>query len=84
MCRSDLDHAPRIHDSHAVGDLREKSEIVRDIEHRHTEAAAEGGQQFDDLLLRGHVEAGGRFVEDDQFGLAGERHGDADPLLLTS
>ena len=39
-------------------------------------------QQVDDLLLRRHVEAGGRLVQHDQIGLAGQRHGDADALLL--
>ena len=41
-------------------------------------------QQRDDLLLRRHVEAGRRLVEHDEGRVAGERHGDADALLLAA
>jgi hypothetical protein len=37
-----------------------------------------------DPALRGHVETGGRFVENDHPWAAAESHGDADALLLTT
>ena len=81
---ADLDHLAGIHDADAVGDLRQQAEIVRDIEHRHAEPRAQIDQQRDDLLLRGDVEAGRRLVEHDEVGIAGQRHGDADALLLAA
>ena len=42
----------------------------------------EAGQADEDLLLHDDVEGRGRLIGDDDVGLAGERHGDHDPLLL--
>ena len=67
-----------------VRDLAQHAEIVGDIEHRHVEAPAQIDQQLDDLLLGRDVEARGRLVEHHEIGLAGERHGDADALLLSA
>ena len=39
-------------------------------------------QQVEDLRLDGHVERRRRLVGDEQFRVAGERHGDHHPLLL--
>ena len=82
--RRDLDHTAGIHDADPVGDLRQQAEIVGDIEHRHAKPRAQIDQQRDDLLLRRHVEAGRRLVEHDEGRVAGERHGDADALLLAA
>ena len=60
--RRRLHDASRIHDDDAVGDLRQQVEIVGDIEHRQPDPALEHRQKPDDLPLRRHVEAGGRFV----------------------
>ena len=45
---------------------------------------AEVDEQREDLLLRGDVEAGGRLVKHHEVGVAGERHRDADALLLAA
>ena len=82
--RRDLDHAAGIHDADPIGDLRQHAEIVRHIEHGHAEPRPQIRQQLDDLLLRRDIEAGRRFVEHDEIGLAGQRHGDADALLLAA
>ena len=37
-------------------------------------------EELEDLGLDRHVEGGRRLVGDEQLGLAGERHGDHDPL----
>ena len=82
--RRRLDDVPGIHDADPVGDLREQAEIVRDVEHGGAEPRAEIDEERDDLLLRGDVEARRRLVEDDEVGIAGRRHGDADALLLAA
>ena len=55
-----------------------------DIEHRHAEPRPQIGQQRHDLGLCGDVEPGRRLVQHHQIGAAGQRHRDADPLLLTA
>ena len=81
---ADLDQFAAMHDAEPVGDLPQQRQVVRDIDHRHAAAGAQRLQEFDDLLLHGHVEAGGRLVEHDEGGIAGERHGDGDALLLAA
>ncbi len=56
------------------------SHIVGDQHHRHTEASLQVVEQGKDLGLDGDIESGGRLVGDQQFRLAGERHGDHDAL----
>jgi hypothetical protein len=79
-----LHHASGIHDPHPVGDLGEETQIVRDVEHRHAEAGFERDEQGHDLFLRGDVEPGGRLIQHHEIRIAGERHGDADSLLLAA
>ena len=65
-----------------VRHLRDDGEIVGDVE-RGDAGVADGvldGRQHVDL--RGHVERGGRLVEDDQVRLGAERHGGHDALQL--
>ena len=47
-------------------------------------APGEGGQGVGERLLVGRVDAGGRLVEEEQVGLAGQRAGDQHPLLLAA
>ena len=82
--RRDFHHMAGVHDADAVGDLRQHAQIVGHVQHRHAEAGPEVDQQLDDLLLGRDVEAGRRLVEDHEVGLAGQRHGDADALLLAA
>jgi len=53
---------------------------VGDEEQSKAEAAAEAGEEGDDLGLDGDVEGGGGFVGDEQLGAAGDGHGDEDAL----
>ena len=75
-----LDDPARVHDRDPVGATGDDPEVVGDQDHRHAEPLAEVVEQFEDLLLDGDVEGGGRLVGDQQLRLAGQRHGDHDPL----
>ena len=79
-----LDDATGIHDADPVGDLRQQRKIMGYVEHGEPYPRPHLVQEVEDLLLRGDVEAGGRFVQHKQVGIAGQRHGDADPLLLSA
>src|SRR5699024_11012612 len=79
-----LDEVAAQHHGHTVGDVLDHREVVGDVEsgddvgHRHLP------DRVEDYRLGGHVEAGGRFVEDEHIGVHGKGHGDADALLLTA
>ena len=78
--RRALDDLAGVHHHHLVGDLGDDAEIVGDDQHRHAEPALQVLQQVEDLRLDGDVERRRRLVGDQQRGLAGQRHGDHDPL----
>ena len=59
-------------------------QIVSDEEIGDAEFLLQVLQQIDDLGLNRDVERRDRFVADDQFGLDGERAGDADALALAA
>ena len=71
-----LDLAPGIHDHDALGDFGDDAEIMGDQDDRGTDAALEIQHQLQDLRLDRHVERRGRLVGDQEFRVAGERHGD--------
>ena len=62
-----------------VGD---QGQVVGDQQHGHVVFALQFAQKTQDLSLHGHIEGGGGLVGDQQLGLAGQRHGDHDPLAL--
>ena len=51
-----------------------------DEQHREAEAGLELADLFDDVALHHYIERGGGLIHDDQPGLEGQRHGDADAL----
>ena len=75
-----LGDATRVHDRHAIGYLRHHAEIVGDPHDRQPVLVLDLPDQIDDLRLDGHVEGRGRFVGDEQLGLARQGHGDHGPL----
>ncbi|GAA3219662.1 hypothetical protein GCM10020256_24950 [Streptomyces thermocoprophilus] len=78
--RAFFDDAPAAHDEHVVHALGGDADVVGDQQQAHAGLRAQGVQQVQDLGLHGHVEGGGRLVGDQQFGSAGEGHGDQGPL----
>ena len=71
-----LDDLPGIHHRDAVAEAGDDAEIVGDQQHRKAERFLEAGEQLQHLRLDRHVERRGRLVGDQQFRLAGDRHGD--------
>ena len=79
-----LDHLADVHDRHAVGDVADDAEVVRDEEVREAELFLEVGEEVDDLGLDGHVEGRDGLVGDDKPRVQGQRPGDADALALAA
>ena len=78
--RSRLDHLACVHHHRAVGVAGNDPHIVGDQQDCHTEVLLQVVEQGQDLRLDRDIESGGRLVGDQQFRLAGERHGDHDAL----
>ena len=71
-----LDDPPGVHHHHAVGDLGDDADVVRDQDDRRAELGLEPLDQLQDLGLDRDVERGRRLVGDQQVGVARERHRD--------
>jgi hypothetical protein len=69
-----------VHHGDPVAHLGHDAEVVRDQDDRGPGLVAELAHEIEDLGLDRDVERGGRLVGDQQLGLAGEGHGDHDPL----
>ena len=86
----DLGHPALLDDPAAMDhrdpgrDLRDQSEVVRDVERGDAGLLLQGLEQVEDLPGGDDVERRGRLVEDDAFRLAGEGGGDDDALLLAA
>ena len=75
-----LDDLPGVHHEHAVGAAGDDPHVVGDEDDRHPQLLAQAVDEVEDLRLDGDVESGGGLVGDEELRLAGERHGDHDPL----
>ena len=82
--RAGLDHASGVHHRDPVAQVGEHREVVADHHHPDPAFADQVGEHVEHLGLHHHVERGGRLVGDHQVGVAGERHRDHHPLLLTA
>ncbi len=67
-------------DRHPVAQGVEAVEVVGDHEHRQVKAFRESLDQGVELLGPDRVEPGGRLVEEQQFGIQGQRPGEGDAL----
>ena len=72
--------AAGVHHDHAIGDVGDDAEVVRDQHDRGAETVADVAHQVEDPGLDGHVERGGRLVGDQDLRVAGERDRDHHPL----
>ena len=77
-------HLAGIQHHHPVTDPGNGAQIVADIDHGRAGLAVDVAQQLQNMRLRGHVQTGGGFVEQQHIGLAGQCHGDRHPLLLAA
>ena len=80
MRRSEANH-PLLEEEDLVERRGGDAEVVERNDHRDV-AAAQRGDEVENLGPRVDVEAGERFIEKDQFGLLSECPGDEHPLLL--
>ena len=81
---AELGDLPGVHHRHPVGDVGHHREVVGDVERADAVGAAQLGHGVEHHLLGGHVEAGGRLVEDQHLGLGQERHRQRDALHLAA
>jgi hypothetical protein len=81
---SHLDDAPEVHDGHAVAQVRDGAEVVRDEEQAHRELLLQLLEQVQDLRLDRDIEGAQELVAHDEVGLYGEGAGDADALALAA
>ena len=83
-CRTIEHEFPCIHDDYAIADSRNGAQVVADIDHRSPGLSRQLTQQPKDMGLSCDVETGRRLIEQQNFGLARQRHRDGNTLLLTA
>ncbi|RMM84563.1 hypothetical protein ALQ75_05434 [Pseudomonas savastanoi pv. glycinea] len=79
-----LDNLAGTHDADALRHAMNQIEIMTDQQQRHVQALLQLLEQQEDLALHGDVQRSGRFVGNQQFRLARQRHGNHHPLALAS
>ncbi len=84
MQRPGLDQPSAAHHRDTVGDLGDNAHVMGDEQHRGAVIALQITDQGENLLLRGDIERGGRFVRDQEFRLQHQRHRDHDALALAA
>ena len=79
-----LDDLAGVHDEDTVGPAGDDTHVVGDEHDGHVEALPEVVEEIEDLGLDGDVEGGGGLVGDQELRLAGQGHGDHDPLAQSA
>jgi hypothetical protein len=82
--RSRLDDLTGVHDEHAIRDIANDAEVVRDEEIREVQLRLEVVQEVEQLRLDRYVERRRRLVEDDERRIGDQGSRDADALALTA
>ncbi len=80
--RAHLHHNPSVHHVDPVGHTRNHTEIVGYLQDGHSSFFLKLSKKVEYLSLNGHIQGSGRFVCNNQIRVAGESHGDHDPLAL--
>ena len=75
-----LDNSSGIHYAYSIGNFGNDSKIMRDQQHCQFARLAKAVEQFENLCLDGDIQRSGRFVCDQQFGIAREGHCDHNSL----
>src|SRR5699024_11042335 len=73
-----------VHDCNVVACLCNDTEVVCDHDHTHADFFLQIFDEFKYLCLDGDIECSRRLIGDEQFRLAGQRHGDHDTLPHTA
>ncbi len=82
--RRQLDDPAGVHDGDAGGERADDGQVVADVERRHLVRGGQLAHGAEHVRLGGDVEAGRRLVQHDHARPAGERHREADALLLAA
>ena len=83
-CLARLEYSPCVHDRHPIGYLGHHPEVMGNPDHRQAVFGLQFTDQIHDLGLDGHIEGRGRFIGDQQFRLARQRHSNHGALAHTS
>ena len=75
---------PSFSTSDAIGNLGNDGKVMADIDRGRAALLQSRLDRLEHFHLRGHVERGGRFVEQDQFRLGNQRHRRHHPLQLAA
>ncbi len=79
-----LNDMPVEHHGDAIADVMYHRHVVTDEKVRELKLILKLGEQIEDLRLNRDIQRTGGLIADDQFGLQGERPGDADALALAA
>jgi hypothetical protein len=74
----------RLQQHHPIHERSDHVDVMRDEQHRQSEIVMQATDQIQHTVLRGDVNAGGGFVQEQDLRLLRERPGDEDPLLLSA
>ena len=69
-----------IHHHHAIGQLGNHAQIVRNENHRHAQICLQFLEQPQDLRLHGDIERRSWFIGNKHLGIGDQRHGNHHPL----
>jgi hypothetical protein len=83
-CGAGLDDAAEVHDQHALADVTDDREIVRDADQRQPKLPTEIREQVEDRRLHRGVERRDGLVRDEDLRFERERSRDPDALSLPS
>ena len=75
-----FDDFAQVHHRHLVGHVGDDPQIMGDEHDCHVQLGLQPLHQFEDLGFGGHVQRRGRFIGDQQAGVAGKRHRNHHPL----
>ena len=70
-----------VHHADSIAQRSDDAQVVGDHQHSRAGGLAQLANQVEHLGFDSCIEAGGRLVEHQQFGVAGKRHGDDHSLL---
>src|SRR5215813_9588942 len=81
---SPLDQLTGIHDPYVVTHLGNNPNVMSNKDHRQTAALLDVLEQIKILRLNGHIQAGGRLIGNEQFGLTGNTNSAHNTLTHTA
>ena len=84
LCCTLFHNTARIHDHDVIRHLRDHAQVMGDQHDRRIDAVLQVPEQIQDLRLDRHIQCSRRLIGYDDLRIAGQRHGDHDPLPHTT